>query len=43
MKKILGIIMLLMPLAVGAQTVKDLQQEQQKLQAQIKETDRMLS
>lgn len=32
-----------MPLAVGAQTVKDLQQEQQKLQAQIKETDRMLS
>lgn len=43
MKNILGIILLLIPLLVGAQTVKDLQKEQQKLQEQIKETDRMLS
>ncbi|MCQ2342095.1 MAG: peptidoglycan DD-metalloendopeptidase family protein [Paludibacteraceae bacterium] len=43
MKHLLAIILITLPLIAGAQTVKDLQQEQQKLQQEIKETDRMLS
>ncbi|MCQ2340938.1 MAG: peptidoglycan DD-metalloendopeptidase family protein [Paludibacteraceae bacterium] len=43
MKHILYILLLCVPVLGVAQSVKDLQQEQQKIQQQIKETDRMLS
>jgi len=43
MKRFLYILMLLMPMWGMAQTVNDLKKEQEKIQQQIKETDRMLS
>ncbi len=43
MKRLFFIAIMVLPLLLTAQTVKDLQQEQQKLQQQIQETDKMLS
>jgi len=43
MKRILYILLLCLPVLSAAQSVKDLQQEQKKIQEQIQETDRMLS
>lgn len=42
-KKFLYIVLLLLPVLLSAQTVKDLQKQQQQLQQQIQETDKMLS
>lgn len=43
MKRFLTCICILLPLLLSAQSVKELQAEQQKLQQQMKETDQMLS
>jgi len=43
MKQFICILLMLVPLAGIAQSVNDLKKEQEKIQQQIKETDRMLS